>query len=583
MNLLRIVWLLFLPFLLLDGVHAQHGGCASKCKTPCGAGTSDGGETVKTAVIRNHLEVSRVQAQMAKLAPVVIDHDRTLLDETETRVLKLLVRAARHLDGIFLDQVYAGNHDLLNALTSSNDPAHRDLLAYFRINFGPFDRLDGDRPFINLDRDKPAGANFYPPDMKKREFTDWLKAHPEDEDAFTSNFTVIRRRGDDLVAVPYAEVYGERLRPAAELMEQAAALTANPSLKAYLLSRAGAFFSNDYFQSDMDWMDLKDHRIEIVIGPYEVYEDNLFGYKAAFEAFVTIVDPEESAKLQRLARHLDAMERGLPIEDRFKNFERGESSPILVVQEVYTAGDTKAGIQTTAFNLPNDERVREAKGSKKVMLKNIARAKFDTCWIPIVNRILSEGDLPFVSFEAYFNHVLMHEISHGLGPGNIVLDGRKTTVNRELKDAYSTIEEAKADVLGIWNLQMMIAKGEFPADLEKKMYVSYLGGVFRSIRFGIASAHGGGTAIQLNYLMEKGAFVFDGEAVRFHVDLEKIKPAVRELARTLLMIQALGDYEGAVELIKRYRVESPAMKKALARLADVPVDIRPVYAIEKEL
>jgi len=373
------------------------------------------------------------------------------------------------------------------------------------------------------------------------------------------------------------------LQPAAELLKEASELAENPSLKKFLRSRAEAFLSNDYFQSDMDWMDLKDHSIEVVIGPYEVYEDALFGYKASYEAFVTIVDKKESEKLRKVASYLKEMEMHLPIPDEYKNFERGSASPIVVVNEVFTGGDTKAAVQTTAFNLPNDERVRQAKGSKKVMLKNIARAKFDKCWIPIVNVVLAPQDLKRISFDAYFNHVLMHEMSHGLGPGIIVKNGVKTTVNKELKETYSTIEEAKADILGIYNLIFLVDKGVFPRELGEKVYASYLGGIFRSIRFGINEAHGGANAIAINYLLEKGGFVYDPKSEKFGVNYAKIEDAVRALAHDLLMLQALGDYEGAKQFIEKYRFLSPELRNALKKLENVPIDIYPIYAVEKEL
>ena len=277
------------------------------------------------------------------------------------------------------------------------------------------------------------------------------------------------------------------------------------------------------------------------------------------------------------------MEAALPIPDAYKNFNRGSSSPIKVVNELFSAGDTKSGVQTTAFNLPNDERVREAKGSKKVLLKNVARAKYDQCWIPIVNAVLAPEPLRNVSFDAYFNHVLMHEMSHGLGPGNITLrDGRKTSVAKELRDRYSTIEECKADVLGMYTLKLLTDKGVFPATMETSMYASYLGGMFRSIRFGIDVAHGGGIAIQFNYLVEKGAF-FQDENGRLNYNREKFWPALTELATTLLTIEAEGDYNGASELIAKYRRSTPMMEHYIEALKDVPVDIRPSFPIEDQL
>jgi hypothetical protein len=530
-------------------------------------------------VIKDYKDVLAIKAQLNKYAVVDITYDESLLSESDKLALDKLVEAAKYMDEIFLRQVYGLNPELHAELLTGTDPAYPTLLEYFTINFGPFDRLDNDKPFINLNIPKPAGANYYPEDITKMEFEEWLKNHPEDEETFASNFTVIRRKGDKLITVPYSEAYRKFLEPASNLLKEAAQFAENTSLKKYLNSRAEAFLSNDYFQSDIDWMDLKDHTIEVVIGPYEVYEDQLFGYKAGFESFITIVDPVESEKLRKVSQYLQEMETNLPIPDKHKNLNRGSSSPIVVVQEVYTSGDTKAGVQTTAFNLPNDERVREAKGSKKVMLKNIARAKYANCWIPIVNTVLTEKDLKRVSFDAYFNHVLMHEMSHGLGPGIIEKQGKKTTVNKELQESYSTMEEAKADILGLYNLKFLIKKGIFPKKMGNEVYSSFLGGIFRSVRFGITSAHGGANVCTLNYIMEKGGFEFDDNSVKFKVNDKKIDKAVKDLAHDLLMIQALGDYEGAKNFIEKYRKISPELQQALDKLKDVPVDILPKYAI----
>jgi hypothetical protein len=523
--------------------------------------------------------IDKVKRQIAKLAPVEITHDLSDLDKKDKEALALIIEAAKYMDRLFLRQVYSGNERLLKELAESSKENReaRVLEGYFRIHFGPFDRLEHHKPFIPGTGEKPAGANYYPEDMTKEEFETHLQTHPEDEEAFTSNFTLIRRQGGKLTAVPYSEAYKEFLEPAAKLLKKAAKLTGNESLRTYLDSRADAFGSNDYYQSDIHWVELKDHDIEMVIGPYEVYEDELFGYKAAFEAFVTIVDREESKKLEVIAQYLDDLENHLPMEDRYKNFNRGKSSPISVVHEVFTAGDTKAGVQTTAFNLPNDERVREAKGSKKVMLKNVARAKFDNCWIPIAKKVLAGPDLAMVSFDAYFNHVLMHEVSHSLGPGTIEKNGRKTLVNKELKELYSFIEETKADILGVWNVLFMIEKGVFPAAQEKYVYSTFLGGIFRSVRFGINEAHGGANAIQMNVMLEKGGFEFKRKDVRFNVNPIKIKAAVKELAAEVLEIEALGDYQRAKVLMDKYCLLSEPLKLAIEKVKHVPIDIRPVY------
>ena len=540
------------------------------------------GKSKTTSALENFKDISLVKAQLEKFTPVEITYDESILSAGDKKALAKLVEAAKLMDEIFLRQVYQKNVDIRNALASTSNPDYAVLKSYFDVNFGPFDRLEGDEPFINTDEHKPEGANFYPADMSKTEFDQWIKNHPEEANAFKDFFTVIRRDGKNLVAIPYSQAYHDFLEPAAKLLKEAAQLTDNASLSTYLNSRADAFLSNDYFQSDMDWMDLKDHAIEIVIGPYETYEDELFGYKASFECFITLVDPDASQKLKALGKYLNDLERRLPIPDAYKNFNRGSESPIKVVNEVFTAGDTKAGVQTIAFNLPNDERVREAKGSKKVLLRNVSKAKYENISKRIMARVLNENDLKKASFDAFFYHVLMHEMVHGIGPGTITKNGKKTTVSQELKETYSTLEEAKADIVGLFQFPFMVEKGIFSKALGEEVYASFVGGIFRSVRFGIEEAHGGGNVIILNYLMEKGGIEYNKTTEKFHVNDNKIKNAVRDLSRDILMIQAEGDYDGAKAFIANYRKISPELKTALSKLSDIPVDIRPVYSVVKK-
>jgi len=525
-------------------------------------------------------DTNMLESKIAQYVKTEIKYDKNLLDENQKIVVQKLFEAAKIMDAIFLEQVYSKNLDIKNELQKSKSEDDKYKLEYFTINFGPFDRLDHDKPFIN-NADKPLGANFYPEDMTKEEFTKWITDHPEDEKAFTSEFTVIRRDGNKLKAIPYSEYYKDKLTKAAALLREAADYADNKSLKNYLTLRAKAFETNDYYESDMAWMDLKDHAIEVVIGPYEVYEDALFNYKASFECFLTLVDPEETKKIETFANYLTEMEENLPIPDEHKNFERGSDSPLMVVQEVFGAGDTKAGVQTLAFNLPNDERVRKAKGSKKVMLKNLHEAKYEKLLKPIANIVLDKEQLKFVSFDGFFTHTLMHEMSHGIGPGFIKVDGRETEVKKELKETYSKIEECKADILGMFNNMYMIDQGVLPKSFENEMWVTFLAGTFRSVRFGINEAHGGGNAIIYNYLLESGAYDFDKTTEKVKVNFEKIYPSLKELATKLLMIQATGDYQGSLDLIAKYGIETESMKILVDKLSVLPVDIKPEFEIEK--
>ena len=525
-------------------------------------------------------EITMLKAKIAKFVPTELNYDSSLLDEREKVVVEKLYLASKIMDEIFLEQVYSKNDEIKATLMKENSDVAKLQLELFNMMFGPFDRLEHDAPFIDTLK-KPLGANFYPEDMTKEEFENWIKGNPNDEKAFTSEFTVIRRQEGKLVAIPYSEYWKVKLTEASKLLKEAAEYADNPTLKKYLISRADAFLSNDYYQSDMDWMDLKDHKIEIVIGPYEVYEDGMFNYKASFESFLTIKDQEESKKLDVFKQYLRDMEIHLPIPDQYKNFERGSESPLAVVNEIFTAGDTKSGVQTLAFNLPNDERVRKVKGSKKVMLKNVAHAKYEKLLIPITKIVLEPDQMQYVTFNSFFTHSLMHEMSHGVGPGFIKVNGRDTEVKKELKETYSTMEECKADILGMYNNVFMIEKGVFPETFEKETYVTFLAGTFRSVRFGINEAHGGGNAIIYNYLLEKGAYEYNETTQKVKVNFEKIGPALKELANMILMIQAKGDYQGAKDLIAKYVVNSPSMETLRKNLEHLPVDIKPVYEIEK--
>lgn len=554
------------------------------CATTGGVTREDAMESGKVLPSLADLEARRAEFVDVEIAP-----DQAV-GERDLDVLRPLVRAAMVLDRLFWRQASADGPRIRAELASARDDRGRVLRDLVEIHYGPYDRLRGHQPFLDAPR-KPLGATFYPADMTRQEFESHLRAHPEDREAFESPFTVIRRdEGGRLRAIPYSEFYREDLVEAARLLRDAASRTRDPALARFLASRADAFESNDYYESDMNWMDLgtatdgEPSDIEVTIGPYEVYEDRLFNLKAAFEAFVTVRDRAESEKLARVTRFLDEIEANLPVDDRHKNYSRGAASPISVVQVVLTAGDTRAGVQTTAFNLPNDERVRAAKGSKKVLLKNVGQAKFRESLIPIARTVLDPALMRFVDFDAYFNDVLMHEVSHGLGPGIIPRpDGTKTTVNAALRETYSAIEECKADVVGIFGTLWLIEHGVFPRDLLERTMATYLAGIFRSVRFGIEEAHGRANIVEFNFLRRAGAFTHDPTTGRFGVDEARFPAAIRDLARALLTLEAEGDHEGATRFLAEYGGMPDEVAGALARLRDVPVDIRPHYPLGEAL
>lgn len=519
-----------------------------------------------------------IPQRLRRLPRTAIDYDRGLLDEKETRVVAILIEASRAIDEIFLRQVSEENPRLREELRDAagrGAPSAADALALFDIHKGPWDRLAHHEPFIGT-RPKPPGAAFYPPDVSKEEIERWIASHPADRDSFQSQFTVIRREGDGLAAIPYSRHYRDLLVPAAEKLRQAAAATGNASLRTYLSRRAEALLSDDYFASDVAWMEL-DSEIEVVIGPYEVYEDELLNYKASFEAFVTVRDRAESDRLAVYAEQLEEMERNLPIPDRYKNFDRGFESPVRVVQEIFTAGDARKGVQTSAFNLPNDERVREAKGSKQVLLKNVMEAKFRQSGRPVAERVLDASQAGKVSFDAYFNTTLFHELSHSLGPGIIRgPDGRRMETRLLLKNLYSAIEECKADVLGVWNILFAMEK-KLPIGFdEETLFVTDAGLMFRSMRFGLDEAHGAGTAVQWNWYREKGGILPAGGG-KFRVDARAFRDAIRSLAEELLTIEATGDFERARRLLDQYGKTNAEIDAVVRGLEDISVDIAPVF------
>src|SRR5215510_5644562 len=505
---------------------------------------------------------SDLARNIARFAPTTLTADTSKLSPKDRQALSKFIAAAKLLDSLFLRQVWSGNDALDKKLLADKSAAGRERLHYFYINDGPWSRLDSNEPFVEgVPHEKPANANYYPDDMSKDEFNSWLQGLSEADKQKATGFFYLIRRGPDrkLTVVPYSEAYKEYLAPAAALLKEAAALTANATLKNFLNKRADAFGSDDYYDSDVAWMDL-DSPIDVTIGPYETYEDELFSYKAAFEAYVTLRDDAETAKLAKFSGHLQELENNLPIDPRYRNPKLGAASPIRVVNEVFGSGEGNSGVQTAAFNLPNDERVVKEKGSKRVMLKNVQEAKFNKTLVPISRVVLAPSQRSAVAFEPFFTHILAHELMHGLGPHNITVGTDQTMVRKQLKELYSAIEEAKADVTGLWALQYLIDKGVLDKSREQSLYTTYLASMFRSVRFGIAEAHGRGVAMQFNYLTDEGAFRYDERTAKFTVDETKVKDAVRKITSELLTIEAEGSYDKARAMLVKYAVIRPPMR-----------------------
>jgi hypothetical protein len=525
-------------------------------------------------------DLAQLQEMQARFAPTELRVDVSQLSPGDRQVLAKLVEASRVLNDIFLSQLWSGNPALYAKLQRDTTPLGIARSHYFWLNKGPWSDVDDNTAFLpGVPPKKLPGANFYPEDMTKAEFEAWVKtlSKPGRESA-EGFFTVIRRDSNKrLHAVPYNLGYEADLTKATRLLDEAAALTTNASLKKFLTLRSAAFRSNDYYESDLAWMDL-DALIDITIGPYETYNDELFGYKAAFEAYVNLQDEAETGKLKFFADHLQEVENNLPIDPRYRNPKLGSQSPIRVVNEIFSAGDGAHGVQTAAYNLPNDDRVVAQKGSKRVMLKNVQEAKFHSTLEPIAKRVLAASSQKDLSFEPFFTHILAHELSHGIGPHEIKVGGRATNPRLELKEIYSAIEEAKADVTGLFMLQHLADQKLIPggSDMERKLYTTFLASAFRSLRFGLNDAHGKGMALQFNYLSDKGGFIVHPNGT-FEVNFDKIKPAVRDLDHDLLTLEATGDYAGAKRMLDGLGVIRPEVRKALEGLKGIPVDIEPLF------
>ena len=562
-------WFLQPPavLVLVAGLAAVESGCSSPVDTP---------DTTQ--------EVASLQAMAVRFAPADIAADVSGLPENERRALTKIIEAARVMDALFLRQVWSGNEAMQARLAADQTPLGRARLHYFLINKGPWSRLDHNTPFIPGLSPKSGGANLYPEDATKDDIEAWLKTLSEPDRARAMGFfTVIRRGpgGRGFVAVPYFTEYKGMVESAGAALKEAAALTTQPTLKRYLDTRADALLDDDYYESDVAWMEL-DASIEPTIGPYEVYEDEWFNAKAAYESFITIRDEAETKKLERFGAELQDIENHLPIDPKYRNPTLGALAPIRVVNEMFASGDANRGVQTAAFNLPNDERVIREKGSKRVMLKNVQETKFRQVLVPISSVALPSGDRGNVAFDAFFTHILMHELMHGLGPHDIHVGGRATTVRQELKETYSAVEEAKADISGLWAMRFLIEKGSLDRSFERTLYTTFLASTFRSIRFGINEAHGRGIAIQLNYLLDAGAVTVASDGT-FAVNPSNINQAVTGLTREIMTLQAEGSYMKARALVDTLGVVRPEVQRVLDRLTHVPVDIEPRFVTAESL
>lgn len=486
--------------------------------------------------------------------------DINKLSENERKMIPLLIEAARIMDEIFWIEAYGDKNTLLDSIRTDEER------KFAMINYGPWERLNDNKPFLAGFGPKPAGANYYPADMTSEEFDNL--ADPEK----TGLYSLIRRNDQGgLIVVPYHVAFSDHVKKASALVEQAALLADDPGLKKYLNLRSKALLNDDYFLSDMAWMDMKNNVIDFVVGPIETYEDQLYGYKASHEAYILIKDSEWSDKLARFSALLPTLQKGLPVDPKYKTEMPGGSSDLGAYEVIYYAGDCNAGSKTIAINLPNDEKVQLAKGSRRLQLKNAMQAKFDKILIPIAGELILPEHQKHITFDAFFSNTMFHEVAHGLGCINTI--NGKGTVREAIKEHYTTLEEGKADILGLYLETQLQEMGEIQVDLMNE-YTTFLAGIFRSIRFGASSAHGKANLIRLNYFKEKGAFAVDPTG-KYSVNFELMKEAIYSLSTLILTIQGDGDYERAAQMVEQYGIMDDELKAALKRIEDkdIPVDI----------
>ena len=520
-------------------------------------------DTAATASVSTTPAETQIPAS-SDYAVVPLKADLSGFDENGKRMIALLVQAAQVMDDLYWQQSWDGDRAAL--LQRAPDAGTRDLVA---LNFGPWDRLNEDKPLLAGIGPRPPGATFYPADMTTQEFE---QAKLADK---ASWYTLLRRDANGkLVTVPYHVAYKADLERAAGLLREAAKLSADASFASYLELRAKALLDDDFQASDLAWMDMKSNPVDIVIGPIESYEDALFGYKTAYEGIVLVKDQEWSQRLTRFAQFLPELQRGLPVPDKYKAQMPGSNADLNAYAAVYYGGDANVGAKTIAINLPNDEEVQLQKGTRRLQLENVMQAKFDAIMLPIAKQLVADDQLKHVTFDAFFQNTMFHEVAHGLGIKN-TLDG-KGTVSEALKDQASSFEEGKADVLGLYMVQKLADKGEMDKAKLLDNYVTFLAGIMRSVRFGAADAHAKANMVRFNFFAEQGAFSRDAQTGRYRVDADKMRKAIDALSAKLLTIQGDGDYTGAKQLTDTLGVIEPDLAGDLKKLeaAGIPVDIR---------
>jgi hypothetical protein len=503
----------------------------------------------------------KIEEKINEFTVVKLTTDLTKLTDKEKQMIPYLIEASKIMDDLYWEQTLGNKEKFFSVIS---DPAVR---RFADINYGPWERLNGNKPFVSGYKEKPAGANFYPADMTKEEFEKW------DNKEKTNQYSIIRRNDDkSLKLIMYHEAYKDKLGTAAGLLRKPAELAEDPELKNYLQLRAASLVTDDYFNSDMAWMAMKDNTIDLVIGPIENYEDELFGYRTAYEAAILVKDKEWSARLAKFTKFLPELQKGLPVDDKYKQELPGTDSELNAYDIIYVSGHSNAGSKTIAINLPNDEKVQLAKGSRRLQLKNAMKAKFDNIMIPISNVLIDPSQRSNIKFDAFFSNVMFHEVAHGLGIKNTI--NGKGTVRDALKEKYSSFEEAKADILGLYMVTNLIEKGEMTGISVDDCFATFMAGFLRSVRFGASSSHGKANMMCFNYFEDRGAFERTKDGF-YKVNPEKFRKTMNEWAARVLIFEGDGDYQGATAYLDKNGKIRPGLQSDLDRLktAKIPVDI----------
>tara|TARA_R110000868_G_scaffold404922_1_gene683726 strand:+ start:8 stop:1648 length:1641 start_codon:yes stop_codon:yes gene_type:complete len=514
----------------------------------------------KKQINTEEITITAMQKKINMYVPVKLTTDLSKLSENERQMLPILIQAADKMNDLFWYEAYGDKKALLNSISNE------DTKTFAQYNYGPWDRLDGDAPFIEGVGEKPKGANFYPTDMTKEEF------EAADIENKTSIYNFVRRdEAGKLYSIPYHKQFESEVKVVSNLLMEAAKLAEDAGLKTYLELRAQALLDDNYKPSDLAWMDMKTNTLDIVIGPIETYEDKMFGNKASHEGYVLVKDQEWSARLARFAKFLPELQKGLPTDEAYKKETPGTDSDLNAYDVVYYAGDCNTGGKTIAINLPNDEEVQLQKGTRRVQLKNAMQAKFDKILVPIANTLIEESQRHHITFDAFFANTMFHEVAHGLGIKNTI--NGKGSVRTALKEHASALEEGKADILGLYMIQQLTKKSELTGDIKDNM-VTFLAGIFRSVRFGASDAHGIANMIRFNFFEEEGAFTRNDDGT-YKVNFDKMEIAMKDLSNLILTLQANGDYDGVDKLVIEKGVIPSTLQSDLDRLSSVniPVDV----------